>query len=106
MGGGNSQWGRAGLQEEVRTSEQVLGLGMEAKVGTAPVAPPLPLPLPQGPGLWGLRGFEWSGLSSQRSKGEEKSPVGVLSQLHRHSGNSTALGVRTLPLCGPQESLL
>lgn len=51
MGGRNSQWGRAGLQEEVRTSdEQVLGLGMEAKVGTAPVAPPPP-PSP-APGPW------------------------------------------------------
>lgn len=48
MGEGNSQWGRAGLQEEVRISgEQVLGLGMEAKVGTAPVVPPTaPFPCP------------------------------------------------------------
>ena len=55
--GGNSQWGRVGLQEEVKTSEQVLGLGMEAKVGTAPVAhPPAPSPAP-GPWVVGSQGL-------------------------------------------------
>ena len=57
MGGGNSQWGRVGLQEEVKTSEQVLGLGMEVKVGTAPVAhPPAPSPAP-GPWVVGSQGL-------------------------------------------------
>lgn len=51
MGGGNSQWGKAGLLEEVRPSEHMLGLGVEAKVGTPPAA--LPGPWAVGPqGLW------------------------------------------------------
>lgn len=50
----------------------------------------------------GLRGFELASLPFWKRKGEEKSPVGSLSQLNCHNGNSRALGIGTLPLCGPQ----
>lgn len=44
LGERNSQWGKAGLLEEVRPSEHELDLGMEGKVGT-------PIAFPGGLGL-------------------------------------------------------
>lgn len=51
----------------------------------------------------GLRGFELASFLPGGGKGK-RNFLGkwVLSQLHCHNGNSIALGIKILPLCGLQ----
>ena len=64
LGRGTSQWGRAGSPEEVGHREQVLGLGVEAKVGTPATA------LPGDPGVKASGALSWQACLFGGGKGK------------------------------------